>query len=101
MARFPLNVAVAWGTFPNGDMGKKGRRTPQPCPTFASRSAGATLPRRDRQEPHQQPEQEQSADQRKQCVQRVEMEVGIAIETMPRRQHRPSFARAERANRAT
>ena len=62
-------------------------------------AGSALLARRDRQEPHQQPKQKQGADQRKQGVPGVKMEVGIAIETMPRRQHRPFSARDGRAQR--
>lgn len=61
---------------------RKTRTTPK-----ARLSVSVLLARRHRQEPHQQPKQKQSADQREQGMQRVEMKVGIAIETIPRRQH--------------
>jgi len=70
------------------------RATPVAC------CAGSTrLARRDRQKPHQQPKQKQGADQRKQGVPGVEMEVGIAIETMPCRQHETLLACVGHAKR--
>ncbi len=50
-------------------------------------ACAAGLSRRDRQEPNQQSEQDQSPEQRKGRVQGMKLEVGIAL-TMPRGEHR-------------
>ena len=56
------------------------------------------LARRDGQKPDQQTEQEQGTNQGKQGMQRVELEIGIAIEAISCREHKTSLARVTGAN---
>src|ERR1039458_5115245 len=100
-------------------MARSGRTAPQglkPCgKREADRSAQSAAPPkcavqqplrlpcrvlapRDLYRQDQQAEQEQGADQGKQGVQRVEMEVGIAIEAISCREHKTSLARVTGAN---
>jgi len=57
------------------------------------------LSRRHHQKPCQQAKQDQGADQREKRMQRVEMKIRVARETMPRSQHGTSFARASGCER--